>query len=368
MEGGQPLASRVVAGHGRREASRRRGPRGPFLAPSHPVGHRDGPPKAAPTKVKQFDPIPELRGAETAYVGSVRQITRTIAQATRELVLQPLATLVGDGGPDGAKRVRRAVAGVVAVTRAEHPATDLEERIEAQTDRVTRVSGVLFVDGVAEDLGIRRSTAQRLATLGEQIDEGDLDEAEAVEATDGDLDEIAIALILARGKKANTRRANGRFRRDNRKLLNSLPVKHSRSLSKDLGAAVIAGVGLLALRKMISDRTAITGRRGDTIAIDQTQKLQGEQQRDRQTGAGVGSYGWKDQSDDDVRDDHETLNGTVQSWDNPPSLGPGHPGEPPNCRCFAVPNMDQAILEFTSGPEAEGFKAAQGERLLTAGL
>jgi len=275
---------------------------------------------------------------------------------------------VGDGGPDGAKRVRRAVARIVPVARAEHPAEDITERIDEQQDRVTRVSGVLFLGGVAEDLGIRRSTAERLAEFGEAIDEGDIDATEAVEQTDGDLDEIAVALILARGKKSNTRKANGRFRRDNRKLLNSLAPKHSRSLSKELGAAVIAGVGIVALRRMITDRVAITGRRGDVIAIDQTQKLQGEQQRDRQVAGSVGSYTWKDQGDDDVRLAHQGLNETVHSWADPPSEGPGHPGEPVNCRCFAVPNMDQAIIEFTSGFEAEGFKAANDNRLLAAGL
>ena len=46
-----------------------------------------------------------------------------------------------------------------------------------------------------------------------------------------------------------------------------------------------------------------------------------------------GSYIWRTQGDSRVRSTHSDRDGKVFSWDNPPEGG--HPGEAPNCRCWA---------------------------------
>lgn len=59
--------------------------------------------------------------------------------------------------------------------------------------------------------------------------------------------------------------------------------------------------------------------------------------------AGVRSYRWVAVIDDVTRDHHADLDGTIQSWDNPPIGGgttedePGHPGSGHGCRCIAEP-------------------------------
>jgi SPP1 gp7 family putative phage head morphogenesis protein len=58
-------------------------------------------------------------------------------------------------------------------------------------------------------------------------------------------------------------------------------------------------------------------------------------------GVGAHDYIWTSQNDDRVRTLHRLLNGTRQSWDDPPVCGThgfrGAPGEPAGCRCTPFP-------------------------------
>jgi len=51
-----------------------------------------------------------------------------------------------------------------------------------------------------------------------------------------------------------------------------------------------------------------------------------------------GTYTWRTQGDGKVRGAHAERNGKVFSWDDPPEGG--HPGEAPNCRCWAEDTVD----------------------------
>lgn len=77
------------------------------------------------------------------------------------------------------------------------------------------------------------------------------------------------------------------------------------------------------------------------IARDQTNKLNGQLNRLRQTNIGIERYTWKTLGDDRVRDEHEGLDGQIFSWDSPPPEG--HPGEPIQCRCTAEPIFDDIL-------------------------
>lgn len=78
--------------------------------------------------------------------------------------------------------------------------------------------------------------------------------------------------------------------------------------------------------------------RARLIARDQISKLNGQVTQERQKNLGVSKYIWRTSLDERVRDSHRELEGTTQSWDDPPSVG--HPGEDYNCRCTAEPVLD----------------------------
>lgn len=52
--------------------------------------------------------------------------------------------------------------------------------------------------------------------------------------------------------------------------------------------------------------------------------------------AGARSYTWRSRMDGRERPRHHELNGTVHSWDTPGPDNGFHPGQAPNCRCWAA--------------------------------
>lgn len=60
-------------------------------------------------------------------------------------------------------------------------------------------------------------------------------------------------------------------------------------------------------------------------------------------GVGAHYYIWTTRRDAAVRQLHQQLEGTRQSWDDPPVAGSGgwrgHPGEPAGCRCTPFPTI-----------------------------
>lgn len=89
---------------------------------------------------------------------------------------------------------------------------------------------------------------------------------------------------------------------------------------------------------LIAERLDIGERHAAFIARDQTAKLSAAITQTRQTQAGISQYEWNTSGDARVRESHEALDGTIQSWDDPPSESDGnHPGEDYQCRCVAIP-------------------------------
>jgi len=83
--------------------------------------------------------------------------------------------------------------------------------------------------------------------------------------------------------------------------------------------------------------------RAKLIARDQIAKLNSQVTQERQKNLGISKYIWRTSLDERVRDSHRELEGTVHSWDDPPSVG--HPGEDIQCRCTAEPVLDEFFEE-----------------------
>lgn len=102
-----------------------------------------------------------------------------------------------------------------------------------------------------------------------------------------------------------------------------------------------ANVGLRVedVADLIQERTGVSESRAERIARDQTLKTNGSLTANRQQTAGVTSYVWSTSLDDRVRPDHAALEGKTIAWDDPPDVG--HPGEDIECRCVAIPVIDE---------------------------
>lgn len=79
------------------------------------------------------------------------------------------------------------------------------------------------------------------------------------------------------------------------------------------------------------------------IARDQVLKLNGQITQASQQSVGIEEYEWSTSQDENVRETHDDLDGTIQRWDTPPQVSDDgrheHPGGDYQCRCVAVPRL-----------------------------
>lgn len=93
------------------------------------------------------------------------------------------------------------------------------------------------------------------------------------------------------------------------------------------------------IKERLLERGDVSEAHAELVARDQTLKLNGQINEERQRAAGVDSYTWSTSLDDRVRPEHAKLEGQVIPWNNPPE--PGHPGDDFQCRCVAIPILPE---------------------------
>ena len=124
------------------------------------------------------------------------------------------------------------------------------------------------------------------------------------------------------------------WERENRRLLRSVRGDQARRMR-----AIATDPRLrddpVKMRRALRAQRGVVDRRVRTITRDQLETLSGEQVRVRQQAAGVSTYVWQSRDDDRVRPAHVALHGTIRRWTSSP-----RPGEPINCRCRAIANVD----------------------------
>lgn len=91
----------------------------------------------------------------------------------------------------------------------------------------------------------------------------------------------------------------------------------------------------------------VTISRANLIARTETARAQSAITQARARYVGSEAYTWRTVRDRDVRPAHKRLEGHVFMWDDPPVAEDGgqrhHPGEFPNCRCYAEPVLPAVI-------------------------
>ena len=100
----------------------------------------------------------------------------------------------------------------------------------------------------------------------------------------------------------------------------------------------------------------ISKRKAQFWARDQLAKLNANLTQQQQQDAGVQEYIWSTSGDERVRERHVELDGTRQSWANPPKVALNrncHPGEDYRCRCVALPvfNLPGLSLPWEKGTD-----------------
>lgn len=110
------------------------------------------------------------------------------------------------------------------------------------------------------------------------------------------------------------------------------------------------GLPVDSLKKKLIARGDVSESRAELIARDQTLKTNAAINGARQESAGISKYIWSTSRDERVRGNpnglwpdaaisHYDLENKIFSWDDPPE--PGHPGEDYQCRCIAIPYIEE---------------------------
>ena len=119
------------------------------------------------------------------------------------------------------------------------------------------------------------------------------------------------------------------FTTDNVSLIKSISDRFFGEVEGIVSRGFRGGRRASDLIPQIRDRFSVTQGRARLIARDQISKLNGQLTRQRQIGLGIDEYIWRTSRDERVRESHRRLEGTTQSWDDPPDVGGGrneHPG------------------------------------------
>jgi SPP1 gp7 family putative phage head morphogenesis protein len=113
--------------------------------------------------------------------------------------------------------------------------------------------------------------------------------------------------------------------------------------------------------KLMSDTDKVSAQAATVIANDAVGKLHAKFTEIRQTSLGITHYRWRTAGDIKVRPGHRALEGSIQSWDEPPVVNPktgkkAHPGFDTHyfaCRCNAIPIIDPATIRPPAGSPLE---------------
>lgn len=260
---------------------------------------------------RRLRPVRPSRKNELWYKAELLKIVRHMRQLTRDLVFPELKAMV----------------------QSQLPSTDSK----TVGDAIPRRSLDTSLNKVAQQMGGIDNTAKRLADLAVQrnlqsVDEGLIASIKASVSVD-----IGGALTMAGPIQAAVAAAT----QANIELITSIPSQYLGKVSDAVLDNFVEGTRWEDLAKVIEQVGETTESRAKLIARDQTSKMNGAFNEERQTSLGIDQYIWQTSGDERVREEHAANDGQIFDWDKPPATG--HPGEDINCRCVAIPyfNLDQ---------------------------
>lgn len=135
-------------------------------------------------------------------------------------------------------------------------------------------------------------------------------------------------------------------------LIQSIPIEAGLRAQKIAYESVLEGTRaapnqdtIEELQKQLGLSTEVATSRAMLIARTEVARSNAVINQSRAMAAGSNQYRWHNSGDAAVRESHriyegKRLQGRIFDWDDPPTLSDGmtgHPGEFPNCRCFAEP-------------------------------
>lgn len=153
-----------------------------------------------------------------------------------------------------------------------------------------------------------------------------------------------------RGTTAQDRRILSKAVTENVRLIESIPKRLLDDVESTLYESLELGSRVETIRGRLQERYEISERRADLIARDQVLTLNAQLVEQRSSEMGIQGYTWRTSQDERVRPMHRDLEGTQQTWDDPPVTNEdgdqNHPGSDYQCRCTAEPDVTGFLDEL----------------------
>lgn len=121
-------------------------------------------------------------------------------------------------------------------------------------------------------------------------------------------------------------------------LITSIPTEAGERAQKLAMEAMTGGRRAEEVAAELERTNEVTASRATLIARTEVARSNSSLNQARALSVGSSQYIWRTAGDADVRESHAEMDGTIQSWDDAPTLSDGtktHPGEIYNCRCYA---------------------------------
>lgn len=130
-------------------------------------------------------------------------------------------------------------------------------------------------------------------------------------------------------------------------LIKSIPLDAATRAQDYAYQAAQGGMRADYVAQQIQATTDVTESRATLIARTEIARSNSAINQSRSKSLGITHYIWRTAGDDRVRQSHAELDGTVQSFDNPPTVGDEgqfNAGEVFNCRCYCEPQINVSEL------------------------
>lgn len=202
-------------------------------------------------------------------------------------------------------------------------------------------NGYLITDVEAMILAIKRY-GYKLEPWAEKVAEKVIKKIDAQNATMWRESGLTNAAIQV-GENA-ARRAAETLLKEQVDLITSIPTQMAERAQEWARKAQESGRRASEVALAIEHNTAVGINRAKLIARTEIAKANATLTRARAESVGITHYIWRTAEDSHVRESHELMDGNIFEFAHAPFVegeGYHHPGEFPNCRCYAEPIISQ---------------------------
>lgn len=264
-------------------------------------------------KARKFRPIKVSKRTELWYRQQLKQLVKTMTDDVERAMQQPQGSFFMDDA-DGFKAISA-------------------KALLAYLEKYEKADRTSQAENIANGF-VSRGDAQNHAEVSTNLK-----------------NQTGIDLSAYLGNNPNIAEKVNAMTAANVQLIKSIRSQYLDKVQNAVTQSLVKGTLNKDLVQQIKDIGKTTEKRAAFIARDQSSKLNAALTQARHEEVGIKKYMWSTSGDERVRESHTEKDGKVFEYANPPA-DTGHPGHDFNCRCVAIPVLDDVVKSSSNAQEA----------------